>query len=112
MKVMKTPSPFGTRTRTRALLALRLLSSSHPRELARLLDVPLSMVQRALASLEGDGLVVARTVGRTRVFTLNPRDVARDELERYLLQLSESDEELRNAVAQVRRRPRRTGKPG
>lgn len=104
-------SPFGSVTRTRALLALRLLSQSYPRELARLLELPLSGVQKALEGLERDGLLVARTVGRTRVFEINPRYFAYEDLQRFLLRLSEPEVDLRRLVSTLRRRPRRTGKP-
>ena len=111
MEVMITSSPFGSRTRTRALLALRLLGESYPRELARLLGAPLSSVQKALASLERDGLVAARPVGRTRAFRLEPRYFAHEALGRYLERLAEPEEDLRGQVAALRRRPRRTAKP-
>jgi sugar-specific transcriptional regulator TrmB len=109
--MVMTSSPFGGQTRTRVLLALRLLEESYPRELARLLVVPLNGVQTAFRGLERDGLVAARTAGRTRLYRLNPRYFARDELQRYLLRLSEPDSDLRARVAQLRRRPRRAGKP-
>jgi len=111
MKVMRSSSPFGSFARTRVLLALQLLSDSYARELARTLDLTLSGVQRALQSLERDGLVAARSVGRTRLYRLNPRAPARGELERYLERLLESETELRDRVAQLRRRPRHTSKP-
>jgi DNA-binding transcriptional ArsR family regulator len=104
-------SPFGGQTRTRVLVALRLVESSYPRELSRILAVPVSAVSRALAGLERDALVAGRTVGRTRVFTLNPRYFARQELIAYLSRLSDADPDLRERTAQLRRRPRRTGKP-
>ena len=66
-------NPFGSSTRTRALIALQLLGESYARELARLLNAPLSGVQMALRTLERDGIVVARNVGRTRVYQLSPR---------------------------------------
>jgi DNA-binding transcriptional ArsR family regulator len=104
-------SPFGGQTRTSVLLALCLLEESFPRELARLLDVPLYGVQRALGSLESAGLVAGRSVGRTRVYRLNPRYFALRELAGYLRKLSEAEPELRERVSLLRRRPRRTGKP-
>lgn len=109
--MVNTSSPFGGQTRTRVLLALRLLEDSYPRELSRILSTPLSGVQMALRGLERDGLVAARDAGRTRLFRLNPRYFAREELRRYLLRLSDPEEELRAAVARLRRRPRRAGKP-
>lgn len=106
-----TSSPFGSATRTRTLIALRLLEESYARELARVLKSPLSTVQQAIASLERDGLVAVRAVGRTRVARIDPRYFARTELLEYLRRLSESDRALREAVSDLRRRPRRTGKP-
>lgn len=111
MEVKTSSSPFGGRTRTRALLALRLLGESYPRELARLLEAPLSGVQKALASLERDGLVAARSLGRTRVVRIEPRYFAFDALQRFLERLAEPEADLRARVAALRRRPRRTGKP-
>lgn len=93
------------------LLALRLLDSSYPRELSRILETPLAPVQRALRGLELDGVVAARDVGRTRLFRLNPSYPAKGELAAYLGRLAEADQELQRAVASLRRRPRRTGKP-
>jgi hypothetical protein len=104
-------SPFGSQARTRVMLGLRLLEDSYPRELARLLDVPLNGVQMALRGLERDGLVAGRLVGRTRPYRLNPRYFARDELQRYLLRLAEPEEQLRQRASQLRCRPRFTGKP-
>ncbi len=93
------------------MLALQLLTESYARELARLLELNLSGVQKALQSLERDGLVAARAVGRTRVYRLNSRAPTRRELERYLERLLEAEDQLRSRAAQLRRRPRRTGKP-
>ncbi len=111
MKVITTSSPFGSRARTRVLLALQLLAQSYARELARFLDLNLSGVQKAVQSLERDGLIAGRAVGRTRLYQLNPRAFARRDLERYLERLLEAEPELRTRAGALRRRPRRTGKP-
>ena len=103
-------SPFGGRTRTEALMALRLLEETYAREIARLLRRPVSGVQKALKSLESDGLIAGRTQGRTRLFRLEPRYFAYDELRKYLERLIEAEEELQKRGSQLRRRPRRTGK--
>ena len=103
-------SPFGGQTRTLVLLALSLLGESFPRELARLLDVPLNGVQQALRGLEIDGLVAGRTAGRTRLYRLNPGYFARTELENYLKRLTAVEAELVARAAQVRKRARRAGK--
>jgi hypothetical protein len=106
-----TSSPFGGQARTRVLLALRLLDESYPRELARVLELPVSGVQMAVRGLERDGLVAGRTAGRMRLVRLNPRYFAREELQRYLLTLAGADGVLQDRVAEMRRRPRAAGKP-
>ena len=111
MEVKTRSRPFGSEGRTRVLLALRLLLDSYPRELARVLGMPFSTVQKALRSLEKDGLVAGRAVGRTRVFRLDPRYFANDELQRFLLRLTEPEFELKTRLSTLRRRPRRTAKP-
>ena len=111
MKVINSMSPFGSNARTRVLLALQLLTESYARELARFLDLNLSSVQKALQSLERDRLVAGRSVGRTRLYRLEPRAFARRELESYLERLLEPETGLRAQAASLRRRPRRTGKP-
>lgn len=111
MKVTASSSPFGSAARTRVLLTLRLWTESYAREMARLLGFSLSSIQKALQSLERDGLVAARAAGRTRLYRLSPRAPARREMELYLDKLLEPEAELRARTAQLRRRPRRTGKP-
>jgi len=78
MEVKVDSSPFGSRTRTRVLLAL-LIGESYARELARALDVPVSVVQKAIRTLETDQLIAGRLVGRTRLYCLNPRYFASSE---------------------------------
>jgi DNA-binding transcriptional ArsR family regulator len=106
-----TSSPFGGQARTRVLVGLRLLDESYPRELARLLDLPVSGVQGALRGLERDGLVAGRSAGRVRLVRLNPRYFAREELQRYLLKLADADRDLQDRISDLRRRPRAAGKP-
>ncbi len=111
MEVKAVGSPFGSQTRTRVLVVLHLLGSSFQRELARLLESAPSVVQKALSGLERDGLISGRLVGRTRVYTLNPGYFGRKELDAFLSRLSEADPHLRKRTAELRRRPRRAGKP-
>ena len=104
-------SPFGGVARTRVLMALVLLQESYQRELARILELPLSGVQQALRTLERDGLVGGRLMGRTRIIRLEPRYFARQELEAYLKRIARGDRNLTGRVEALRRRPRLAGKP-
>jgi DNA-binding transcriptional ArsR family regulator len=107
---MEVSSPFGSQTRTRLLLALELLGQSYARELARLLGASLSAVQKGLASLERDGLIAGRLMGRTRLFQVNPRYFAATQLRELIARLMVADRDLKARAAELRRRPRRTGK--
>jgi sugar-specific transcriptional regulator TrmB len=93
------------------LLALSLLEESFPRELSRVLQVPLFGVQQALRGLEIDGLVAGRFAGRTHLYRLNPGYFARAELQEYLRRLAEPEAELAERIGRLRKRPRRAGKP-
>lgn len=104
-------SPFGGQTRTRVLLALGLLGESHLRELARVLKSSFSGVQQAVRSLELDGLIAGRSIGRTRAYRIDPRYFAYRELLSYVLRLADTEDKLSDRVASLRRRPRRTRKP-
>jgi DNA-binding transcriptional ArsR family regulator len=97
-------SPFGSNARTRGLIALSLVSEAYPRELARVLELPLFSVQKALASLERDGLISSRMLGRTRLYSLSPRYVASRELREYLERLAGREFDLRRRVAALGRR--------
>jgi hypothetical protein len=88
-----------------------MVEESYPRELARVLESPLNGIQQAIRGLEADGIVSGRTVGRTRLFSLNPRYFARKELQMFLERLAEPEAGLTERIAALRRRPRRTGKP-
>ena len=107
---MAVTSPFGSQSRSRLLVALELLGQTYPRELARLLGTSLSATQKGIVSLERDGLVAGRMVGRTRIVQLNPAYFAMKEVRALLGRLVEADPELEPRIAALRRRPRRTGK--
>ena len=50
-----------------------------------------------------------RAAGRTRLYRLNPRHFAREELENYLRRLAGVETEMAERTAQLRRRLRRAG---
>jgi hypothetical protein len=99
-------SPFGSRTRTRVLVALRLLERSYARELSRFLRTPLSVVQKAIRSLDRDDLIVGRAAGKTILLRLNPDYFAAAEIRALLTKLSEADNDLRTRAGRLQRKPR------
>jgi DNA-binding transcriptional ArsR family regulator len=101
---------FGSAIRTRILTYIALTDETYPTEVARVLGIPLLSAQRVLNALELTGAVASRTVGRLRLFALNPTWFAAKELQELLLRLAQADPDVSARAATVRRRPRRAGK--
>jgi DNA-binding transcriptional ArsR family regulator len=103
---------FGSPARDQILGALERIGQSYPRELARLLHLPLVTVQRNVDELERQGMLASHLIGRVRVVELDPTWFAADELRTLLDRLSSADPRLL-ALDSIRRRPRisRSGSP-
>jgi len=102
---------FGSRRRTEILVMLALLEESYPTEIARLLAASLFSVQTIIDSLEREGVLATRLMGRSRRVSLDPRFYAHRELRDLLLRFAEAEPLLRQAAAARRSRPRRRRKP-
>lgn len=102
---------FGSRSAAQTLVFLEAYGSGHPSRIAETFAVSLNPVYRQLRRLEASGILVSRTVGRTRVFEFNPRNPTVRNLRQFLsaeLELLPEDEVKR--YFRQRQRPRRTGK--
>jgi hypothetical protein len=102
---------FGYLSRTKVLVLLSMLESSHVREMQRLSGLDFSVTRRVVLNLEREGIVAAQALGRTRRITFNPRYHALETLRAYLRNLHIEWPELAEAVGAHRKRPRRSGKP-
>jgi len=102
---------FGSTLRSDVLVLIAGLERTYPRELARILERPISMVQRALEDLERASVIVTRLMGNQREVRLNPDFVVAKELYELLEALLERDRRYRDRLRlAARRRPRRAGK--
>lgn len=103
---------FGNRTAANVLLFIENYESGYASRIADTYDTSLSVVQDQLRKLESAGVLVSRTVGRTRVFEFNPRDPTVRNLRRFLAEeLNLIPESLVKQYFRQRQRPRRSGKP-
>ena len=102
---------FGTKTNREILLYLEAYENGYGRAMSLTLRIPLTAIQRRLRRLEQDGVLVSSLVGRTRVYTWNPRNplvkLLRSLLAETLKYLSASE---KKRLFRERRRPRRSGK--
>jgi len=104
---------FGSLAAERVLLFLHRYDDAYGRQIAAAFDMPVSEVQKQLRKLELGGLLVSRTVGRTREYSWNPRNVFVAPLRGLLQALLENlPPEQRAPYVGARRRPRRAGKAG
>ena len=103
---------LGNKAAERVLLYLANYGQGYARQIAATHGSPLSVVQKQLARLEEGGILVSRTLGRTRLYELNPRwhfyKELRALLEKALAALPA--EEVKKHY-RARQRPRRAGKP-
>jgi DNA-binding transcriptional ArsR family regulator len=101
---------FGSRTRTRILMYLALAEESYVGEMVTVLGDSKLTIQRILRDLEDLGVVASRLRGRVRLISLDKTWYAASELRALLHRMAAVDDEVSEAAASVRRRPRRPGK--
>ncbi|MCW8193705.1 winged helix-turn-helix transcriptional regulator [Proteobacteria bacterium 005FR1] len=103
---------FRAETQEKVLIYLLLRGSGYGREIAEFYGVPTNPIQKQLARLETDGVIVSRQIGNVRVYELNPRYPFLDPLKQLLkaaIQAYPSD--VISELMVQRTRPRQAGKP-
>ena len=97
---------FGSALREKILLYLAECGEAYSSELARNFQANLFAVQSQLRRLEDAGILVSRSIGKTRVYSFNPRYFLLKELTSLLQKNFRSlpEEEVR-AFYRPRRRP-------
>ena len=94
------------------MLFILARNEGYATEIARFFDTHLYGVQTQLDKLETGGILSSRKVGRTRLYTFNPRYALLPELKSLLDKaLSFYPEEVQEQLMINRRRPRRQAKP-
>jgi DNA-binding transcriptional ArsR family regulator len=103
---------FGSELREKVLLYLEECGEAYGLELAKNFSASLFAVQNQLKRLEEAGILISRAVGKTRMYSINPRYFLKNELISLLKKNLEAlpENEVREFY-RPRRRPRRSGKP-
>ncbi len=105
-------SLVGSLNKEKVLIFLQSRQEGYAREIARFYGTDLYNVQTQLDKLETGGILVSRLVGRTRLYTFNPRFALLAELKALLEKtLSFYPKNIQMELTENRRRPRRRGKP-
>lgn len=103
---------FGSKNRERVLQYIVVNKEGYAKEIADFYGSSTDPIKKQLERLEVGSILVSQTVGRTRLFMINPRYAFKEELIALLDKAREyySNEELER-LSRQRKRPRRTGKP-
>ncbi|MFD1216433.1 winged helix-turn-helix domain-containing protein [Microbulbifer celer] len=103
---------LGSLSAERVLLFITARESGYAAEIAKTFSTDLSPIQKQLDRMERDSLLISQKVGRTRVYSYNPRYPFVPELKLLIEKaLSMLPDELREQLELDRRRPRKKGKP-
>jgi predicted transcriptional regulator len=103
---------FGSEGREQALQYILARDSGYGREIASFFGSNPSAIQKQLELLELESVLVSKRLGRTLVYSFNPRYFLLAELSALLLKAREAYKpELLDSLTKDRRRPRRNGKP-
>jgi hypothetical protein len=103
---------LGSVSSERVLLFIFAKGEGYPREIARFNNTALDPIQKQLEKLEAGGILSSRLVGRTRLYSFNPRYPFLEELKNLLKKaLSFYPSQEQEELIMDRRRPRRQGKP-
>ncbi len=103
---------FGGKAAARLLLYLENYGEGYASQIARTYEMPVSEIQKQLAKFEEAGVIVARSVGTSRVYSWNDRDPGLAGLRLILRDTLDSglSESLKEKYFLQRQRPRRKGK--
>ncbi len=103
---------LGSTNAERVLIFLLARGEGYATEIALFFETDLYGIQKQMDKLEAGGVLTSRKLGRTRLYTFNPRYSFLSELKNLLEKaLSFYPETTRQDLTMNRRRPRRKGKP-
>jgi len=96
----------------KVLIYLLLRNSGYGKSIAEFYGIPVNPVQKQLARLEVDGVVVSRLIGKVRQYELNPRYPFLRALKELLkAAVAAYPPDIVSELMVERARPRQPGKP-
>jgi predicted transcriptional regulator len=102
---------FRAESQEKVLVYLLLQGAGYGKNIAEFYGVPTNPIQKQLARLEADGVIISRLIGKVRNYELNPRYLFIEPLKDLLkvaIEVYPSD--IKNQLLIQRTRPRQAGK--
>ena len=103
---------FGSVNQERVLLYIFAKGEVYGSEISKFYETDVSPIQKQLEKLEAGGVIVSTKIGRTILYSFNPRYAFLKELKAMLKKaFSFLPESNQKSYTHTRTRPRRQGKP-
>jgi hypothetical protein len=103
---------FGNKTAEKALLHVFHYGEIHASAIASDYDEALVPIKRQLERFERAGVLISKEIGRSRVYSFNPKSALAGPVRQLIKLLYDSIPlKERESLFKTRRRPRRKGKP-
>lgn len=103
---------LGSNEAEKVLAFVTARDEGYAYQIAQFFNTNLRGIQKQLERLEFGGVLVSKKVGRTRVYSYNPRNPLSDELNNLVTEaIRFYPVEIREKLTIRRERPRRLGKP-
>ncbi len=103
---------FGSKCREQVLQFILAFETGYATQIKNFYSIGLDPVQKQLEKLEFGGVLISQNIGKTIVYSFNPRYAFLDELKILLLKARTFYKpELIEQLTMTRKRPRRQGKP-
>jgi predicted transcriptional regulator len=102
----------GSKTAEKVLLFLLLYNEGYARQISRLFPIAFDPVNKQLTKFEDAGILVSRLMGRTKLYTWNPRCPYQKEIKALLQKYWDLlPDDQKKTYYQQRMRPRKSDKP-
>lgn len=103
---------FGNKTAEKVLLHIFHYGESHASAISKDFDTALNPIIQQLNRFESAGVLVSKEIGRSRIYSFNPKSALTKPI-REIIEIAYESIPLgeRQKIFKVRRRPRRKGKP-
>ncbi len=103
---------FGNETAAKVMLYLFHYGEAYASGLSKDMSIALSQVQKQLGRFEESGILVSKLMGKVRIYSFNPKLAVTKKLKELIQVFYDAiPKEQKEELFQVRRRPRRKGKP-
>jgi len=103
---------LGSANAEKVLIFILARGEGYAREIARFFETSLNPIQKQLEKFEAAGVLVSCALGKTRIYSMNPRYPFRKPLASLLQRALEFyPKEQTELLLMNRKRPRRAGKP-